>query len=95
MLAADLHRAPDAERRLKLMMKEWGFRLPTASAILAVLYPKEFTVYDFRVCNALGDFDRLGGRRWSQNLWDEYRRFTAAVRSKARRAAKRWPPPID
>lgn len=28
---------------------EWEFRMATASAILTVLYPKKFTVYDYRV----------------------------------------------
>ena len=39
--------------KLKLMISGWGFRLPMASAVLTVLYPKDFTVYDFRVCDLL------------------------------------------
>jgi hypothetical protein len=87
MLAVDLRRAPDPKQRLKLLMndKKWSFRLPTASAILAVLCPEEFTVYDTRVCSTLGDFDRLSDRKWSTNLWKEYQRFMNAVRKKAPR----------
>ena len=40
-------------------MTKWAFRLPTASAILTVLYPDVFTVYDRRVCKVLGAFDQL------------------------------------
>ena len=55
-LSAQVARAPDDKGRLKVLIDTWGFRLPMASAILAVLYPEDFTVYDVRVCEALGDF---------------------------------------
>ena len=90
-ITAGLRATPDPEQRLKLLMNKWGFRLPTASAILAVLYPKEFTVYDVRVCNVLGDFNGLRWRPWSPTLWQEYRRFMQAVRKKAPRRLKSWP----
>jgi hypothetical protein len=64
-------------------MTKWGFRLPTASAILTVLYPEEFTVYDARVCEVLGGFGGLGDRKWSPEMWREYRRFVDAVRTNA------------
>lgn len=48
--------AADNRGRLRVLVEEWRFRLPMASAILSVLYPEEFTVYDVRVCNVLGDF---------------------------------------
>ena len=66
---------------------KWGFLLPTASAILTVLYPDTFTVYDTRVCQVLGDFGRLINMTWSVELWREYQRFVAAVREGAVRAA--------
>ena len=34
-------------------MRDWKLRLPTASAVLTVLYPEDFTVYDQRVCKML------------------------------------------
>ncbi len=37
----------------------WEFYLPMASAILTVLYPDDFTVYDVRVCTSLGGFSDL------------------------------------
>jgi hypothetical protein len=51
-LTASLYGARDACERLRLLLdeKEWGFRLPMASAVLTVLWPEEFTVYDFRAC---------------------------------------------
>jgi hypothetical protein len=52
------------ERQLELLLTDWGFRLPTATAILTVLYPDTFTVYDVRVCNALGAFHHLANAPW-------------------------------
>ena len=57
--------APTKRRKMEVLVKEWKFRLPMASAILSVLYPKDFTVYDVRVCNVLGGFRSLRTRhRW-------------------------------
>lgn len=49
-IGSALASAHDQKARLRCLMVEWGFRLPVASAILAVLYPDEFTIYDVRVC---------------------------------------------
>ena len=52
-IADDLYRCVDGKRRLELLMSKWSFLLPTASAILTILYPEEFTVYDWRTCDEL------------------------------------------
>jgi hypothetical protein len=85
-IATRLHAATGPQQRLCLLVTEWGFRLPTASAILTVLYPDEFTVYDVRVCNALEDFHKLGNMPWSPAAWEEYQVFIGAVRDCAARA---------
>jgi hypothetical protein len=82
-IAADLHGATGPEQRLGLLLTKWGFRLPTASAILTVLFPDVFTIYDIRVCNALDAFHKLGGMTWSPKAWEEYQRFICAVRDAA------------
>ena len=38
---------------MRILIEDWAFRLPMASAILTVLYPDSFTVYDIRVCSEL------------------------------------------
>jgi len=81
MIAADLHAATEPEQKLGLLLTRWGFRLPTATAILAVLCPNTFTVYDIRVCNALNDFHELRDMKWSPRAWQEYQRFVIAVRN--------------
>jgi hypothetical protein len=81
-IAQELYEAADDKERLRLLMADpWRFPLPTATAVLTVLYPDRFTVYDIRVCEALGDFKKLVHWRWSDRFWPEYYRFVAAVRS--------------
>lgn len=48
-LSFDISRTQNEELRLNLLIKKWGFGLPMATAILTVLYPEVFTVYDYRV----------------------------------------------
>jgi len=82
-IAAGLYAATDPKHKLELLIMSWGFRLPKATAILAVLYPDMFTIYDVRVCERLGAFHRIGDCRWSSNAWIEYQRFLVAVREAA------------
>lgn len=69
---------PKDKMRL-LMFGGIRFRLPMASAILTVLYPDEFTVYDYRVCEALGDFRNLPNITNIDKLWERYSAFKSAV----------------
>jgi len=48
-LTGEIYKADNLEEKLNILTKEWGFYLPMATAILTVLYPKEFTIYDIRV----------------------------------------------
>jgi hypothetical protein len=83
-IAADLGTAAGSEQRMHVLLTKWGFRLSTASAILTVLYPDTFTVYDTRVCETLGDFHQLDHRKgWSPDTWVGYERFIAAARAAA------------
>jgi hypothetical protein len=41
-----------------------SFRLPMVTAILTVLYPLDFTVYDICVCDGLGRFHNLAPRKF-------------------------------
>jgi hypothetical protein len=78
-LSEAVWQAPDDEARLAVLMGKGGFALPMASAILTVLYPDRFTVYDRRVCDALGDFHRLAAVRTSQRVWKGYEAYRHAV----------------
>ncbi|KAB7668940.1 hypothetical protein [Bacillus sp. B1-b2] len=52
-ITAEVNLLNDSMQRLKYLMANCGFRLPMASAILTVLFPDSFTVYDVRVCDVL------------------------------------------
>lgn len=67
------------EDRLSYLLKTWKFRLPTASAILTVLYPEDFTVYDVRVCETFREFISLGNKTNTEKIVSEYFRFLRAV----------------
>jgi hypothetical protein len=67
-IAAELYESKSPEDRLRVMMEKWKFLLPMASAVLTVLYPDEFTIYDVRVCESIGDFHRLGTQSYSHEL---------------------------
>lgn len=77
-LSGSLHAAKDDEERLRRMWN-FGFRLPMASAALAVLWPGRFTVYDVRVCEQLRGFKSLGNFEKFQDVWPEYERYRDAV----------------
>lgn len=70
-LTSSLFKARSPERCLGLLLGEWQFRLPMATAILTVLWPEEFTIYDVRVCAQLQQFQRLGAKS-SASVWREY-----------------------
>ena len=74
--------APSAKERLRVLIEDWKFRLPMASAILAILYPSEFTIYDVRVCRSLqGRFDDVQSKSNFTTLWERYQDFLKAVQT--------------
>lgn len=83
-LTRGLWEAPDAKARLFLLrlpppIGRWDFFLPTASAVLTVLWPSEFTVYDQRAREQLPGFERLGDLTDPDELWKGYQSFVDAV----------------
>ncbi len=79
-LTSDLARQETEKNRLGLLCKVWGFGLPMASAILAILWPDDFTVYDVRVCEQLGQFRRLGNIQNYEGIWHGYVEYRDAVK---------------
>jgi hypothetical protein len=79
-LTKSLAKAENRKARMKILFEDWGFLLPMASAILTVLYPMSFTIYDVRVCEELNDFDKLQNKTNFDSLWNGYEKFIAAVK---------------
>ena len=82
ILTRTIAQQPNAKERLRTLM-DLHFPLPTSSAILTVLYPKEFTVYDKRVCNELGDFHKLTNLINFEAIWEGYQEFRRKVEESA------------
>ena len=78
-IARNLYEAKTPKERLRVLMQNWGFRLATGTALLTVLYPTFFTVYDTRVCTILGRFGDLADRTFSDDLWTQYLKFKRCV----------------
>ncbi|RJQ33047.1 hypothetical protein C4572_00120 [Candidatus Parcubacteria bacterium] len=53
-LTEEIFLAKNKEEKLDVLLKKWKFGLPMATAILTVLYPNEFSVYDYRVREQIG-----------------------------------------
>lgn len=53
-ITEEIFKAENSYSKLNLLFKKWRFGMPMASAILSVLYPDKFTVYDYRVREQLG-----------------------------------------
>jgi len=52
-LTSEIFKKSNNEEKLAVLLKKWNFGLPMATAILTVLYPNDFTVYDIRTRNQL------------------------------------------
>jgi len=78
-IATALSQNSEQKARLRVLMVEWEFRLPTATAILTLLYPEEFTVYDYRVRDGVGFPRNLSYRTFSDRLWSDYVDFREMV----------------
>lgn len=83
-LTGSLRRASDDKERMRVLVQKWGFRLPMATAILSVLWPKEFTVYDVRVCQELKGFERLTNLVRFDRVWTGYCEYREAVQASVR-----------
>ncbi len=70
----------DMKSRLRVIMEDWGFRLPMASAILTVLFPTAFTIYDVRVCEMLEKFEDAQYKKPFDKLWNCYEEYIKSVK---------------
>jgi len=81
ILTQSIHQANNNRERLKILIVEWGFRLPMASAILTVLHPKDFTIYDIRVCEIIGNFKDIQNKTKFESIWEGYQKYIEAVKN--------------
>jgi len=80
-LTLSINQVDSNKERLNILISDWGFRLPMASAILTVLYPKDFTIYDIRVCEMIGDFQDIQNKTKFESIWEGYKKYIEAVKN--------------
>jgi hypothetical protein len=78
-LTASLYIAPNHKERLRLLVKDWNFALPMASATLTVCWPEDFTVYDYRVRERLVGFPKLNNSTDFEKVWEGFNEYKAKV----------------
>lgn len=81
LLTNQVYNANSDKEKLRVLVESWGFRLPMASAILTMLFPDNFTVYDVRVCNELQKHHKLGTLTNFDSIWSGYQEFISNVRN--------------
>lgn len=79
-LTFSIAKAQDDKSRMRVLIEDWSFRLPMATAVLTVLYPESFTVYDVRVCDELLNHHNVQNKTRFDDLWAGYQAYLADVR---------------
>ena len=80
-LTSKLFNLSSQKEKLYLLIKEYGFRLPMSSAILSVLFPHQFCIYDFRVCETLQEYANLNQLTDFENIWNGYSKYILAIKN--------------
>jgi len=78
-LTNEIYTATVDKQKLKILIVKYGFRLPMASAILSILYPDNFTIYDVRVCETFPNFKGIDDLVFDR-LWEKYRDYIISVK---------------
>ncbi|MCX6764359.1 MAG: hypothetical protein NTU58_01490 [Candidatus Nealsonbacteria bacterium] len=71
-LTSQIFKASSNKEKLRILLEDWEFGLPMASALLTVLYPKNFTIYDVRVRNQFGIKDFSGRKNQIEKYFSEF-----------------------
>ena len=80
-LTSKIFSATEDKQKLKVLIDDYKFRLPMSSAILSLLYPDNFTIYDVRVCDTLTNFKGLDNTTNFEKLWIRYMDYIESVRN--------------
>lgn len=79
-LTSKIYLAEDNKEKLRILLEDYGFRLPMGSSILSLLYPDDFTIYDVRVCETFPKYKNLDNLIF-KNLWKGYCNYIESVRN--------------
>ena len=79
-LTRQIYSATNDKTKLEILIVKYRFKLPIASAILTVLYPETFTIYDTRVCDTFPKYKNIADRVF-ENQWSLYSEYIECVRN--------------
>lgn len=80
-LTNKIFKARSDQEKFRILFESYKFRLATTSAILAVLYPDSFPVYDYRICETLTQYQKLANIEKFENLWPKYLEYRSSVKN--------------
>jgi hypothetical protein len=78
-ISADIFKAKTEKEKMKVLIVDWGFKLAIASAILTILYPDKFTIYDYRAAGQVKEGESLKNKIKFEDIWAGYVAFMAKV----------------
>ena len=79
-LTTKIYNAKTEKEKMQILISDFGFRLPIASAILTLLYPENFTIYDIRVCDTFPEYNGISNLKF-ENLWAKYSNYLDCVKN--------------
>ncbi len=79
-LTQEIAQQESAKAMLRCLIRDWGFLMPMASAVLTVLYPEEFSIYDYRALQSLGSCPPVKIHRDFEKTWREYQYYLQVVK---------------
>ncbi len=79
-LTSKIYLAETEQQKLNVLIVDFGFRLPMASAILSLLYPEKFTIFDIRVCDTFPEYKGIENLKF-EKLWIKYSQYILSVRN--------------
>lgn len=82
-ISAAVWKAKDEKAKMRVLIVDWKFRLPIASALLTIWYPETFTVYDYRAADQVGDTSQLATKTRFEDIWSGYVEFRRKVQAVA------------
>ncbi len=74
-----IYEAKENKEKLYIILEDYKLSLPMGSAILTVLYPEKFTVYDIRVCDMLQNYKDLINKTKFESKWIGYEKYKNSV----------------
>lgn len=68
LLTKDINKEKNNKEKLRILLEKWEFGLPMGSAVLTILYPNDYTVYDIRVCTILNKYFNLNNKKIDEKI---------------------------